>query len=77
MVRCWFRPHHPNLRGAEHVADKDDLLRATDLIKLGISQAHPSFRIGGYTFGAALDIWNRNKVSLAFGGEVTFSLIHR
>jgi hypothetical protein len=52
--------------------DKDDLLRATDLIKLGISQAHPSFRIGGYTFGGARDIWNTNKVSLAVGGDVTF-----
>lgn len=54
------------------LVDKDDLLRASDLIKLGLTQAHPSFRIGAYTFGGARDLSNTNKVSLALGGELTF-----
>jgi len=54
------------------LVDKDDLLRLADRLKLGITQAHPSFRIGAYTFGGARDLWNTNKVSLAFGGDVTF-----
>ena len=35
------------------LVDKDDLLRAADRLKLGITQTHPSFRIGAYTFGGA------------------------
>jgi hypothetical protein len=54
------------------LVDKDDLLRASDRIKLGLTQAHASFRIGAYTFGGARDIWNTAKVSLAFGGDLTF-----
>lgn len=54
------------------LVDKDDLLRAADRALLGITQAHPSFRIGAYTFGGARDIWNTKQVSLAFGGDVTF-----
>jgi len=51
--------------------DKDDLLRAPDRVLLRITQAHPSFRVGAYTFGGARDIWNNEKVSLALGGDVT------
>jgi hypothetical protein len=54
------------------LVDKDDLLRAIDLIQLGITQPHPSFRVGGYSFGGARDIWNANKISLALGGDFTF-----
>ncbi len=54
------------------LVDKDDLLRVSDRALLGITQAHPSFRIGAYTFGGARDIWNTKDVSLAFGGDVTF-----
>jgi hypothetical protein len=54
------------------LVDKDDLLRATDRIKLGITQTHPSFRIGAYTFGGARDVWNNEKVSLAVGGDFSF-----
>jgi hypothetical protein len=63
------------------LVDKDDLLRAADRALLGITQSHPSFRIGAYTFGGARDIWNTDKMSLAFGGDVTFysepSLLNR
>jgi len=54
------------------LVDKDDLLRAADRLRLGINQAHPSFRIGAYTFGGARDIWTNDKVSLAIGSDLTF-----
>jgi len=54
------------------LVDKDELLRAVDRARLGITQDHPSFRIGAYTFGGARDIWTSNKLSLAVGSDVTF-----
>jgi hypothetical protein len=54
------------------LVDKDDLLRAADRAFLGITQKHPSFRIGAYTAGGARDVWNTSKVSLAIGGDLTF-----
>ncbi len=54
------------------LVDKNDLLRAVDRARLGITQAHPSFRIGAYTFGGARDLWTNKKLSLAIGGDVTF-----
>jgi hypothetical protein len=54
------------------LVDKDDLLRAVDRARLGITQHHPSFRIGGYTFGGARDVWNNAKLSVAVGSDVTF-----
>jgi hypothetical protein len=54
------------------LVDKDELLRPSDRALLGITQAHPSFRIGGYTFGGARDIWDTDKVSVAIGSDVTF-----
>jgi hypothetical protein len=54
------------------LVDKDDLLRAVDRARLGITQAHPSFRIGAYTFGGVRDVWNTDKISLGIGGDVTF-----
>lgn len=54
------------------LVDKNELLRASDRALLGISDDHPSFRIGAYTLGAARDIWNDKKVSMAVGSDVTF-----
>ena len=54
------------------LVDKNELLRPADRAVLGITQDHPSFRIGGYTFGGARDIWDTNKVSVAIGSDVTF-----
>ena len=53
------------------LVDKDDLLRPADRAALGITQHHPVFRIGAYTFGGARDFWKNDKLSLAFGGDVT------
>ncbi|MGH9881881.1 MAG: hypothetical protein ACRD6N_10630, partial [Pyrinomonadaceae bacterium] len=39
---------------------------------LGILDEHPSFRIGAYTFGGARDIWNKDKISMAIGSDLTF-----
>jgi hypothetical protein len=54
------------------LADKNQLLRAADRLTLGITDDHPSFRIGAYTAGGARDIWNTDKLSLAVGSDVTF-----
>ena len=54
------------------LADKNQLLREADRISLGITDHHPSFRIGAYTFGGARDLWNTDKASLAIGSDVTF-----
>jgi hypothetical protein len=54
------------------LADKNQLLREADRISLGITDHHPSFRIGAYTVGAARDLWNTEKTSLAIGSDVTF-----
>ena len=52
------------------LVDKNELLRSTDRLLLGIKDEHPSFRIGAYTFGGARDIWNTDKLSLAIGFTV-------
>jgi hypothetical protein len=54
------------------LVDKDELLRASDRALLGIKDAHPSFRIGAYTFGGVRDVWNSKHVSMAIGSDVTF-----
>jgi hypothetical protein len=54
------------------LVDKDELLRASDRALLGITEDHPSFRIGAYTFGGERDIWNTDKVSFAVGSDLTF-----
>lgn len=54
------------------LVDKDDLLRAADRALLGITDPHPSFRIGAYTFGGVRDLWDTDKISLAIGSDVTF-----
>jgi len=54
------------------LVDKDDLLRPSDRVLLDITQPHPVFRIGAFTFGGARDVWNTKNISLAVGGDVTF-----
>jgi len=48
------------------------LLRAVDRAQLGISDDHPSFRIGAYTFGGARDVLANQKLSVAIGSDLTF-----
>jgi hypothetical protein len=54
------------------LTDKNQLLRAEDRLRLGITDHHPSFRIGAYTFGGARDVWTTETLSMALGGDVTF-----
>lgn len=54
------------------LADKNQLLRDDDRAQLGITEHHPSFRIGAYTFGGSREIWNTEKHSFAIGSDVTF-----
>lgn len=54
------------------LVDKDELLRESDRALLGITQHHPSFRIGGYTFGGVRDVWTTDKVQLGIGSDFTF-----
>jgi len=53
------------------LVDKDGLLRPEDRLKLGVTQTHPSFRIGAYTFGGVRDVWSTDKLSVGLGGDVT------
>ena len=54
------------------LVDKNTLLSHDEAHDLGFMSEHPNFRIGAYTFGAARDIWNTTKISLAIGGDFTF-----
>jgi len=54
------------------LVDKNQLLRTEDRVRLGITQHHPSFRIGAYTFGATREVWNPKSASIAIGTDVTF-----
>jgi hypothetical protein len=54
------------------LVDKDDLLRLSDRVLLGITQHHPSFRIGAYTFGGVRDVWTSEKFNMGIGTDVTF-----
>jgi hypothetical protein len=54
------------------LVDKNELLRAVDRAGLGITDDHPSFRIGAYTLGGARDLFTNNKVSMAVGSDLTF-----
>jgi hypothetical protein len=54
------------------LVDKNGLLDSADRLRLGITDNHLSFRIGAYTFGAARDIWETDKFTVALGGDVTF-----
>ena len=39
---------------------------------LGITDHHPIFRIGAYTFGGLRDIWQTEKISFGIGSDITF-----
>jgi hypothetical protein len=54
------------------LVDKDELLRAADRALLGITEGHPAFRIGGYTFGGVRDLWATDKVQFGIGSDLTF-----
>ena len=54
------------------LVDKNELLRSADRALLGITDDHPSFRIGAFTFGAARDLVNNEKLSFAIGSDLTF-----
>lgn len=54
------------------LVDKNELLRPSDRALLGITDDHPSFRIGAYTIGGVREVWNSDKVSLGFGSDLTF-----
>jgi hypothetical protein len=54
------------------LVDKVDLLSHEEAQRLSIAADHHAiFRVGAYTFGAARDIWNTEKFSLALGGDLT------
>src|SRR4030095_9948223 len=54
------------------LVDKNQLLRDPDRLLLGITDDHPSFRIGAYTFGGARDLWSSQRMRAAVGADVTF-----
>lgn len=54
------------------LVDKDELLRDTERALLGITQDHPSFRIGAYTFGGVRDLWSTDKMQFGIGSDLTF-----
>jgi hypothetical protein len=53
------------------LVDKDELLRASERVLLGITQAHPSFRIGAYTLGYVRDVYDSDNWSVGIGGDFT------
>ncbi len=53
------------------LVDKTGLLAHDEADRLGIHDHHATFRVGAYTFGAARDVWDTEKFSLAVGGDVT------
>ena len=54
------------------LVDKNQLLRDVDRLLLGITDHHPSFRIGAYTFGGARDLWSSQRLIASVGADVTF-----
>jgi hypothetical protein len=55
------------------LVDREGLLTHDDLHGLGFAEgSHSQFRVGAYTFGAARDVWNTEKWSVALGGDFTF-----
>lgn len=51
----------------------DDLLTHDETHALGFGEdEHPQFRVGAFTFGAARDLWNTERLSMALGGDLTF-----
>jgi hypothetical protein len=54
------------------LTDRNSLLRDEDRLRLGITEHHPSFRIGAYTFGGVRDLWQSEKLSVGLGSDITF-----
>ncbi len=54
------------------LVDKNSLLSASDRQLLGITEHHPSFRIGAFTFGGVRDVWQSEKITVGIGSDVTF-----
>ncbi len=54
------------------LVDKGGLLSRTERQQLGITDNHPLFRIGAYTFGYTRDVWTTDKLNVALGSDVTF-----
>jgi hypothetical protein len=54
------------------LVDKNELLRPSDRALLRITDDHPSFRIGAYTFGGVRDFLSNDKVSVGIGSDLTF-----
>jgi hypothetical protein len=54
------------------LVDKNALLRDADRLRLGITDHHPSFRVGAYTFGGVRDIWSSEKLMVGIGSDITF-----
>ncbi|HYG80841.1 MAG TPA: hypothetical protein VD861_10655, partial [Pyrinomonadaceae bacterium] len=54
------------------LVDKVGLVGHDEADRLGILDHHATFRVGAYTFGAARDLWDTEKFSLALGGDLTF-----
>jgi hypothetical protein len=54
------------------LVDKDELLSPSDRLLVGITEDHPSFRIGAYTFGGVRDVWTTEKMQLGIGSDLTF-----
>jgi hypothetical protein len=54
------------------LVDKTGLLDASERTSLGITNSHPIFRIGAYTFGYSRDVWTTEKFNVALGSDLTF-----
>jgi hypothetical protein len=53
------------------LVDKVGLVGHDEADRLAIHDHHATFRVGAYTFGAARDVWDTDKLSLAVGGDLT------
>lgn len=54
------------------LVDKGGLLNSDERTRLGITDHHPLFRIGAYTFGYSRDVWTNDKLAVALGSDFTF-----
>jgi hypothetical protein len=54
------------------LVDKTGLLNASERASLGVTNSHPIFRIGAYTFGYSRDVWTTDRFNIALGSDVTF-----
>lgn len=54
------------------LVDKTGLLDSRERASLGITNSHPLFRIGAYTFGYARDVWTTDRFNVAVGSDLTF-----